>query len=220
MSKKLILPLSVLIFPLCFGATTTMAMSQDFLDLRIPEMTVSRLTMRQALTQLGHWGIRLSLEEVGPDQQGVMDQRITFSVQNRSIREILTLVTQSDPRYVWERYRNTNLVNVFPVNVRNDPDYVNNLRVAHVDFPSLASPVTAITMIGTEIPELSRRLHPKGGAMAGSYPGAIIGPIQVQIDFRFKDLTVRDILNEIVLRQDDLGWLYTPKPAPEWRPFP
>lgn len=114
----------------------------------------------------------------------------------------------------------TSLINVFPVDVRSDPDYINNLTITHVDFPSLASPVTAIPMIETEIPELSRRLHPENRTVAGSYPGAVIGPIQVQIDFGFRDLTVRDILNEIVLRQDGLGWLYIPKPAPAWRAFP
>lgn len=179
------------------------AFGQDFLDLRIPRFLIDDDTTRSALMELHRWGVRVCLEEADPESRAP-ENRMTIDVENYSIREILDLLTSTDPRYTWERYGTTQLINVYPVAAVNDPDYLNQLRIEEVWFPSLQGPVGAVFRIAEQAPELFRRVYP--GGLAGSSLGGIgEGPVDTRFEFRFYGLTVREILNEIVLCQDGLA---------------
>ncbi|MGI8782229.1 MAG: hypothetical protein ACR2L2_01060 [Acidobacteriota bacterium] len=93
-----------------------------------------------------------------------------------------------------------------------------NIRVKKVVIKGFDSPENALPQIGHLVPELFTRLYP--GGVAGSGGGRVTGGnIQLEIDFQFENMTVREILNEMALRTPSWGWLYEPTPNPRWRIF-
>lgn len=196
--------------------------AQDLLDLKIPEYRVEQSTMEDALKKLHAWGIRLSLEKVPTRDRRPEEVRVSVDLRGVTIRDVLKALTSADRRYTWRRYQrsfvDTNLINVFPVRLDSESQDLMNIRVKKVVIKGFDSPENALPHIGRLVPELATRLYP--GGVAGSFAKVIGGNMQLEIDFEFENMTVREILNEMVLRTPSWGWLYEPTPNPRWRIFP
>jgi len=187
----------------------------DPLGVRIPSYEVQDVTMEQALSELQRWRVvRFGLEKV-PLEEGKEDVRFSVSLRDASVREILEALVKADKRYTWRRYEGyrpnvptqTDLINVLPVGGDKDPDNLMNIRAkkAVVNYPGM--PHNAISYISYFVPEIARKLYQ--GTIAGSMAGGPFGGnMSVELKIEFRDLTVREILNELALMTPGLGWVY------------
>jgi hypothetical protein len=207
---------SVMLFGAWSSANVT---AQDMLDLKIPKYDVTDATMEEALRELHAWGIQVCLEKVSR-QNDEGEIRISVNLRNASVKEVLDALTVADKRYTWERYVRTNLINVFPVDGKEDPSYLMNLRTKKAVIKGFYSPENIVPYISYFVPELGKKLHP-GGAVISMISGGVGGKMKLQIDFEFEDMTVREILNEIALRTAGKGWVYefvkSPEPTHKWK---
>lgn len=200
--------------------------AQDFLDLKIPEYGINNATMEEALRKLNSWGIQVCLEQVPRENEEEEEVRISVRLQDASVKEVLNALVAADKRYTWERYQRstsfeyTNLINVFPVGAKKDPNNLMSIKAKKVVMKFPTSPQNLISKIEYFVPEIARKLHQ--GTVAGSIPGGPFGgKMNLHIDFEFEEMTVREILNEIALRTAGEGWVYEfvklPKPTRKWR---
>jgi hypothetical protein len=201
--------------------------AQDVLDLQVPEFAVNRATMEEALKKLHLWGIQVCLEKVSR-QSEKEDVKISISLHDASVREVLNALVSEDKRYTWERYRreneaqDTNLINVLPIGAKEDSNNLMNIKIKKVAIKYSNPPENIIPHIGHLVPELARKLYP--GGVAGSMAAVIGSKVNLHIDFEFEDMTVREILNEMALRTPGRGWVYefvkSPQPTHRWRGLP
>lgn len=188
--------------------------AQDMLDLKIPKYEVRNATMEEVLRRLHAWGVQVCLEKV-PYQNDKEEIKISVNLRDASVKEVLDALVSADKRYTWERYRSTNLINVFPVRAKEDQSNLMSMKTKKVIIKGFYSPENIISRIDYFVPELAKKLHPGGAAMS-MIMGGIGGKMKLQIDFEFEEMTVREILNEIALRTAGKGWVYKPEPAPRW----
>ena len=198
-------------------------------ELIVPFFQVSNQTMERALTQLHGWGIRVCLEKAAEDLDAPGSGRISVNLENTKVNGILDALVAADRRYAWERYkrfgRYANLINVFPSQARRDPDYIMNIKTGTVRMKMPGRPEELIPEIAESIPEIVNIVYP--GGILGSSGRVIGGPVSLEVEFEATGLTVREILNELALRNVEQGWLYEyVKDAPpfytkhRWRLFP
>lgn len=201
-------------------------LTQDFLDLKIPEFEVKEATMEDALKKLRAWGVQVCLEKVPEMANESSEGRITLKMSGASIREILDALTSQDRRYYWERYHSvltsgeTNLINVLPLGAKEDKDNLMNIRSRRVEVN--AEPVKAISYIRRFVPELRAELARRfPGGFVVSELGGVIGAPWVRkyyVHLILEDVTVREVLNEIALRSGEI-WVYESHPSYQWKTF-
>jgi hypothetical protein len=77
-----------------------------------------------------------------------------------------------------------------------------NIRAkkAVVNYPGM--PHNAISYIDYFVPEIARKLY------QGTIAGSMAGNLGWELRIEFRDLTVREILNELALMTPGLGWVY------------
>ncbi|MBI1746219.1 MAG: hypothetical protein HYR55_06490 [Acidobacteria bacterium] len=212
------------------------ALSQDFLNLILPEFKIEQGTMEESLKKLRAYGIQVCFEKVL--RTNLEEREITFSLQlkNVSVKAVLDALIAADPRYYWERYHKlvmglatTNLINVLPVRGKEAPDNLMNIRIKKFEVKE-KEPIKIIHEIGELAPELAKRfreIYP--GGKAGEEPGKVFGgPADLkireyQINLRLDDVTVREILNEVALISGGLCWVFEGtkgrSPLYQWKAF-
>jgi len=156
---KLTLPGSIVIMVMAFWVLSSVNVAaQDMLDLKIPKYEVNNVTMEEALRKLHAWGIQVCLEKV-PRQEGKEKFTISVNLEGASVREVLNALVSEDKRYAWERYRRmsvslTNLINVFPLGAKEDPNNLMNIKAREVVIKDIRSPEGMIP----EIPQMKKRI--------------------------------------------------------------
>lgn len=119
--------------------------------------------------------------------------------------KILYALCKQDPRYTYESIEAV-LVHVHPQRGASDPFGLLDIRVSQFTAKGKIAPAAVIYRISEFTPELASFLrakrdqyHTKQGAATGS-PGAIVtGNMDPQIQVELQDMTVREILNNLVL---------------------
>ncbi|GAB4245858.1 MAG: hypothetical protein Kow00109_21890 [Acidobacteriota bacterium] len=215
----------LLLFALSFLQEDPEVFKNSFFGLRIPEFSVEEVTMREALAELSRYGIRICYEEAPLPETG---EQVRFSIQNQdvSILGLLRQLVGADPRYTFQFPRGLwyPAVNVFPVATLMDPEYLMNLQVEELHLEvnnSTNSVYRVLREIQWRIPELRDRLPPPSTVVGSWISGAPGGPVDVNMEFTFRNMTIRELLTELILRSDaEEGWWFIPEPKPRWDVFP
>jgi len=193
----------------------------SILDQRIQSLMIEKSDMRRALQLLRRndpLRILIGFEKV-PDKEGDEEHKISLQLANVSIRSILDQFCQADPRYTYEVVEGT-LINVFPIGAKSDPNNLLNIRVQHFEFHGNELPNNLITRISDLAPELREHLWMKareyakktGRPLGGSAGSILLGDAPLpRIDITLQNMTVREILNAVVLyslklSNEPAGW--------------
>jgi hypothetical protein len=135
----------------------------------------------------------------------------TFSVteSDESLGGIMSDLCRKDPRYTFEVISGQ-LIHVYPRSQTSDPAGLLNIRVAHFSINEKILPAAVIDRISELAPELhsflwQRRLAASRGKPAPSSPGTQIhGNMDPTVHFELRNVTVREILNDVVLYSAEL----------------
>jgi len=202
------------------------AVGGDLLDLVVPVYQVRDASMKEALEELREWGLLVGFEELSTES----DRRISITLYGASIRSILDALTSGQRGYRWQRYQSRLspgsdlvIVNIMPVHALEDGQSVMNLKVREFKWSNIR-PSIDLLRLHELVPEL-RSLY-REVAAAGSAGSRIFGvgksPLgDFAISAVFRNLTLREILNEVSLRTGT-SWTYerTSSPWPHrWRTF-
>lgn len=209
-------------------------LQKNFLRLIVPEFSVHQVTMREALVELSRYGMRICYEEA-PPPEGEEQVRFSIELRDGSVEDVLRQLVAADPRYTFQFPRGLYdpTISVFPSATVIDPDYPMNWRVSEVHL-ELDEATNSISDILRDfkflIPELRDRLPPpprvgEEPGTVGGVPGSILsgvpgGRIDVRMEFIFRDMTIRELLNELIFRSEVRGWWFVPEPEPQWAVFP
>ena len=147
-----------------------------------------------------------------PVSEEQQEAKISLDLQSVSVRDILDHLVDADSRYEWERYarhfRPTRFINVFPAGAKDEVNNLMNIRTEETVIQGF-TPAFVIQNIKTKVRELFHRIHGRAlGSVTGSYLTGIDSSIHFEVDFEFRGVTVREILNEVALRTDGGGWVY------------
>ena len=195
-----------------FFASSLKAQDQpDILNLQIPQFAITNATMEEALRKLLAWGIQVGLEKV-PVSEEQQEAKISLDLQSVSVRDILDHLVDADSRYEWEGYARhfppTRFINVFPSGAKKDGNNLMNIRTEETVIRDF-TPTYVIQNIVTEVRELYHGIHGRAiDSVAGSYLTGVDSHIHFEVNFEFRGVTVREILNEVALRTDGGGWVY------------
>ena len=160
------------------------------LDESVPDFTLQDATLIDGISLLSlKVTAHIGLEEI--TRQKIMDppdRRILFSLrlENRSVRDILDALCQSDSRYMWSVDGET--INVYPRMTTEDPSYLFNLRLDTLQLDAVADPDHALTPLVRKLP--AQQIGYMGvGLSDNAYPAPWTT--------RFENLTVRQFANRI-----------------------
>ena len=105
----------------------------------------------------------------------------------------------------------TRFINVFPAGAKDEVNNLMNIRTEETVIGE-DSPEWVIRGIAHRVREVHDKIYrsqpgdlPRG--ITGSRIG-VVDAVELKAAFIFRDLTVREILNEIALRTDGKGWVY------------
>lgn len=200
---------------------------ESILQLRIDSLKVQDTDMEEALRVLrrkDYTRILIGFEKA-PYREGEEKKNVSLQVANTTAGEILKKLCETDPRYTYEVIDNI-LINVFPKGAKGDPNSLLNMRVSRFSVHGSYTTGGVITTINELAPELRDYLSKKTqayyaqrGVFPGS-PGSIIqGNMPTEFHLELKNLTVREILNAIVLYSLKL-YQERPPDATGWRTPP
>ena len=134
------------------------------------------------------------------------ERAISLSVVNSTVGEILNDLCRQDADYTYEVLGGS-LIHVYPKNYQSDPAGLLSLRISRFSIVAKMLPAAIIERIGELAPELESYMSNKqaefyaqrGLAPPGS-PGSIMsGNMDPQINLDLENMTVRELLNAVVL---------------------
>lgn len=140
------------------------------------------------------------------------ERAISLSVVHATVGEILNDLCRQDTDYTYEILGGS-LIHVYPKNYQSDPAGLLSLRISRFSIVSKMLPAAIIQRIGELAPELESYMSNKqaefyaqrGLAPPGS-PGSIMsGNMDPQINLDLDNMTVREILNAVVLYSQQLN---------------
>jgi hypothetical protein len=181
---------------------------ESILDLKIESLKVDNGDMEEALRLLRQkdpYRILIGFEEV-PHREGEKGKNISVELTDATVVEILDRLCEADPRYTYEVVSDA-LINVFPRGAKSDPNNLLNMIVRDFEVNEYMLPHNLIIRIGEWAPELREylRLKAEEHARKTGRPIGIAGSILSgnaplpRISLKLQNMTVREILNAIVL---------------------
>ena len=202
----------------------------SILDLKIDSLSVESGDMEEALRLLrrkDYTKILIGFEKVPQWWEGKEPKNISLDVTNATVRDILDQLCEADPRYDYEVIDNV-LINVFPKEARNYEGNLLNTAIQRFSVHRIHTPGGIIVAIREYAPELRDHLWQKRGeyyARKGVTPPGVPGHgfsssgMTPQFDLELEGMTVREILNAVVLYSLKLYRERPPDPN-GWRPPP
>jgi len=165
----------------------------------------------RALRQNNKTRILIGFEKVA-HHQNEKEKAVSLSLSGASVEDVLKGLCQQDPRYTYEVVRGL-LIHVYPKNGLSDPPGLLSLRVSSFSIADKMLPAAIIQRIGELAPELSSQMRNKRAAYYAEHalslpgsPGAIMsGNMDPQVHLDLHDMTVREILNAVVLYSQQLN---------------
>jgi hypothetical protein len=222
-SHVLVRSLMLLVLGIVPISTKAQESSQLIMKLKVNSIKLNQVSMQNALKQLQSKDaekILIGFEEI-PHQEGKQQKLISLELSNATVGTILRKLVTIDPRYTYEVTKE-GIINIFPRRAKRDPNNLLNIRVSKFVVHGRYMPENIISQMGTWAPELSSYIKTKAleyAAQKGIYPpgtaGSILsGGMEPQIDFEIQNVTVRQILNSLILysRRNlglfPIGWKY------------
>jgi len=189
------------------GQALTNREELPILSERVREFHIENGTMEDglsALRQTNPTRILIGFERVA-HRKNEKDKLVSLSLSDATVGEILDGLCRQDPRYTYEVV--SGLLHVYPINGQSDPAGLLDLRVSRFSIADKMAPTAIIQRIGNLAPELASFMntkraeyYAKRGPSPGGSPGSIMsGNMDPEIHLELHDMTVREILNAVVL---------------------
>ena len=186
------------------------------LELKVSDYEVRAVSIVDALRHLGTRvsgsNLILTLQAAPFEQEP--EKNLTLALRHGTVREVLNGLVAQDPRYTFQVI-GSELVHVFPVGANKDPQDLLNTKVKLFSVSGISYDLV-LKYPYYYIPELSAEVarRSKSSEAVGHTMGNVGVPT---ITITLRDVTVRDILNEIARRaamaskskQIHTGWIYT-----------
>jgi hypothetical protein len=172
----------------------------------------------RALRQANPTSVLIGFEKV-THRQNEKEKMVSLSLSGVPVEEILNRLCQQDPRYTYEIVSSL-LIHVYPKNGLSDPAGLLSLRVSNFSIADKMPPAAVIQRIGELTPELASYMSNQRAEYYAQHalsppgsPGAILsGNMAPQIHLDLHDVTVREILNAVVLYSQQLN----EQTPPDW----
>jgi len=184
----------------------------SILNRKVSSINLHNVAMDEALKQLRLNDvdeILIGFEEV-PRVRARQRRPISVEGTQVMIGWILDRFIADDPRYTYEVTRD-GIINVYPVGAKDDPNDLMNIRVSKVAIHGQYYLPSFLSRLDLWVPALATRLQKAakdyqaktrtgrvGFATAGGKWDATL-PIHPQVDLELQNLTVRELLNALVL---------------------
>ena len=187
---------------------------------RVESFLIENGTMEEGLRALRRTNptrILIGFEKVA-HRQNEKEKTVSLSLSRAPVEEILNGLCRQDPRYTYEIVSSL-LIHVYPKNGRDTAGLL-SLRVSSFLIDDKMPPAAVIQRIGELTPELVSYMSNKRAEYYAQHalsppgsPGAILrGNIAPQIHIDLRDVTVREILNAVVLYSQQLN----EQTPPDW----
>jgi len=174
--------------------------ADDFLSRSVPEMRMARVGVHQILSRLSvRYRVPIGFEAIPSETPPQPNEVISINIENGTVRDVLNAITEADSRYRWEEV--DGVINVFP---RERQDEI--LEVVVREFQVNRMPAARVREAITDLPEVKARLDSLG-----------VSPLHLTlmphirdrslISLNLRNVTVRDILNEIARRSTSRYWV-------------
>lgn len=181
---------------------------------RVGSFQIENRTMEEglrALRQTNMTRILIGLEKVA-HRQNEKEKRFSLSLSGATVGEILNGLCRQDPRYTYQIVSG-HLIHVYPKKGLSDPAGLLSLQVSRFLIADKMLPAAIIQRIGKLAPELLSYMSNKqaeyyaqrGLAPPGSLGAIMSGNMNPQIHLDLHDVTVREILNAVVLYSQRLN---------------
>ncbi len=175
--------------------------SDPLLDETVPEFTLKDAIFVDGVSALslkvrGHIGLEEIIREKIMDPR---DRRIQFSLhlENKSVREILDTLCESDARYTWSVDGET--INIYPRTATGDSSYLFNLELDKVMLEAVTDPDHALTPSVRELH--NQQIGYMGVGGDDKYPA----PWTIS----FENLSVRQFTNRITEHMGEhTSWIW------------
>ena len=189
------------------GAPCKACNENSLLSERVEVFRVEKSTMEEALRTLRQSDaakILIGFEKI-PHREGERTESLSLSVNNGTVGQILDQLCQQSRNYTYEVTQGT-VIHVHPTHADSDPPGLLNIKVRDFSIEGKMLPAAAIQRISLLAPELHTYLTEKReayyasrGTAPGS-PGAILGGnMDPAVNLHLHDLTVREILDQLVV---------------------
>lgn len=163
------------------------------LEARVSFFDVRDAILRDGLSDLSLKnvdGLHLGFEEIIrddiQDDARALSTHFSLHLENKSVRQILDALCQSDPRYTWSE--DAASINVYPRAAKQDPSYLLNLRIDPIAVADIPDPDQALTPLSKLFPE----------QQVGYFgPGLGDNTYSESWTAVFEHLTVRQFINRI-----------------------
>lgn len=203
--------------------------SASVLNVSVVEYSLDEADMQEALSILRAKDpkrILIGFETIKDHRKSQPVIIRNLHLRNHTVGQILQRLCGEDPRYAFEVMSDSRIVNVYLTSARRDARNLLNVRISRFDVDGYVYPQTLIKSIDRYAPELreyldeKRREHWARTGPPGAFPGSVLSgdaPVP-KVSIHLRDLTIREILNAIVLYTSDhrnalgfsfpLGWKY------------
>lgn len=220
-SLQLLLACAVVV-PLMFAYHDSPLTDQPAMILSTPveSLVLQDVTMEDALRSLratNQSEILIGFEKV-PHRVNAPEKKVSLRVSNATVAQILTALCRQDTRYTYEIVEG-HLIHVYPRASYRDSRDLLDMRIHSFSVEGTMLPAAVIDRIGELAPELSSYLTKKrdeyyeARGITPSFPGSTLrGNMDPQIKLNLHDLTVRQILDAVVIYSLELN----KKSMPDW----
>jgi len=169
--------------------------------------------------------ILIGLEKMPHWWEGAETKPISLQLKDTTVGEILTKLCEADPRYTYEIIDDV-LIHVYWKGAKDDPSNLLNMKIHNFTVHGNYTPAAVILKTSQLAPELRDHLREKKkqfNAQRGIVPASpghnMRGNMTPEFHLELKDVTVREILNAIVLYSRRVYLERPPQPT-GWRQPP
>jgi hypothetical protein len=216
------LSLGVLLYTLISLASTVQPHQESSRDVSTDVSVLSEVvepfqiqdnTMEEALRTLRQHDfarILIGFEKI-VHGEGEKTESLSLSTNSATVGHILEQLCQQSRQYQYEVIEG-GVIYVHPAHAESDPLGLLNIKITDFSVEGKIAPAAIILRIGELAPELASYLDAKKseyysrrGIVPGS-PGAILhGNMDPDVNLHLRDMTVREILNAVVLHSRQLS---------------
>jgi hypothetical protein len=179
----------------------------SILDSRIASFKVKGVDMEEALVrihQLGQSKLLIGFEKVA-HPQGEKDTNLSLELANTTVSDILAALCKLDPRYTYEVV-DSDLINVYPVGAKQDMSDLLNIQIKQTsisgkeDLGNIIYRLPSyVTELGSYLEEKKRAYSARTGVPYATLGADMRGDMSPEVDIQLPTMSVREILNSLVL---------------------